>query len=188
MRRKYRFMQENVVVRAVAGTCPCHSACKPPSPLLQANRAGASEKVPAIESTLQAIAAVASSAAKGEDLVTHYNLSDQVFAEARVPPTDKVAVYLGVRMGGRARWLPPQRPPTPRPSLPRQANVTLEYPIAEAQAMLEKQLAVFRTKLVRRGRRGERDGAQGPPTGACPPRAASVGGLHGGRGVPAGPD
>lgn len=32
--------------------------------------------------------------------MTHYNLSDQVFAEARVPPTDRVAVYLGVRSAG----------------------------------------------------------------------------------------
>lgn len=107
-------MQENVVVRAGLLAGVGSRSCENPS-LLQANRAGASEKVPAIESTLQAIAAVASSATRGEDLVTHYNLSDQVFAEARVPPTDKVAVYLGVSGGGRGgrgmRGLPPLLPP-----------------------------------------------------------------------------
>ena len=50
-----------------------------------------------------------------EEMVTNYMLSDQVFCDARVAPTDKICLWLG-------------------------ANVMLEYSLEEANELLSKNL------------------------------------------------
>jgi len=73
-------------------------------------------QVPDIKSSLVMIKKLRARQASGESLDTQFLLSDQVYAKARIPPTDKVSLWLG-------------------------ANVMLEYTLDDAEALLSKNLA-----------------------------------------------
>lgn len=57
-----------------------------------------------------------------EELNTHFLMSSQLYSRARIPPTDKVCLWLG-------------------------ANVMLEYPLEEAKSLLEKNLITSNSNL-----------------------------------------
>ena len=73
-------------------------------------------KVPELAKTVDSLVQMDAQAERGEELVTHYELAQSVYAKARVklPEEDKVCLWLG-------------------------ANVMLEYPRAEAIALLGQQ-------------------------------------------------
>ena len=82
-------------------------------------------KKPEIEKTYAALCAMEEQAKKGEPLVMHYELAQSVSAKANVnvQESDKVCLWLG-------------------------ANVMLEYPRAEAIALLAQQLADCKKALA----------------------------------------
>ncbi|KAH3734512.1 prefoldin subunit 3-like [Dreissena polymorpha] len=70
-------------------------------------------QIPDIKKSLDIISHLQAKKSSSEAMETRFLLSDQVFARARVPPTDKVCLWLG-------------------------ANVMLEYNIDDAEALLRK--------------------------------------------------
>ena len=82
-------------------------------------------KVPELAKTVDSLVQMDAQAERGEELVTHYELAQSVYAKARVklPEEDKVCLWLG-------------------------ANVMLEYPRAEAIELLRQQLADAKTALA----------------------------------------
>lgn len=70
-------------------------------------------KLPDIVSTKEAVTNMMSASADGEETIVTYQLSENIFSRARVPPTDKVSLWLG-------------------------ANVMLEYTLEEAIELLTK--------------------------------------------------
>merc|ERR550519_258764 len=94
MHQKYKFIENNLTMR----------------------RKRLKNQVPDIKSSLVMIKKLRERKAASEALETHFLLSDQVFAKATIPPTDKVCLWLG-------------------------ANVMLEYTLEDAEALLSKNLA-----------------------------------------------
>ena len=82
-------------------------------------------KVPELAKTVDSLVQMDAQAERGEELVTHYELAQSVYAKARVklPEEDKVCLWLG-------------------------ANVMLEYPRAEAIALLGQQFSDAKTALA----------------------------------------
>lgn len=78
--------------------------------LLQ-KRARLKRQMPDFEQSLEVIKLLE----KKQDLETHFLMSSQLYSHARVPPTDKVCLWLG-------------------------ANVMLEYPLPEAKELLNNNL------------------------------------------------
>lgn len=82
-----------------------------------------------------------------------YSLADNVFARASADLTGTVCLWLGVRCsidGTLGSPLMPARPPARPPAF--QANVMLEYTYEEAEALLQKNLANAKGKMVRKDR------------------------------------
>ncbi|CAG0888744.1 unnamed protein product [Cyprideis torosa] len=79
-------------------------------------------QIPEIEKSLELLARLEHKRAKEENLDTLFLLSDHLHLKARVPPTENVGLWLG-------------------------ANVMLEYSIADAKALLEKNLQNARNNL-----------------------------------------
>lgn len=77
------------------------------------------EKIAEVRRALKAVKALTETAARSgdnpKDIETHFELSDGVYAKARIPPSDKVCLWLG-------------------------ANVMVEYTGKEATALLSKNL------------------------------------------------
>ncbi|KAL0969949.1 hypothetical protein UPYG_G00235030 [Umbra pygmaea] len=79
-------------------------------------------QIPQIKQTLEILRHMQKKKDTTDPMETHFLLADNVYCKASVPPTDKVCLWLG-------------------------ANVMLEYDIDEAQALLEKNLAVASRNL-----------------------------------------
>jgi len=101
MHQKYKFMENSLLMR----------------------RKRLRGQVPDIKSSLVMIKKLREKAAEGEKMDTQFLLSDQVFAKAEIPPTEKVCLWLG-------------------------ANVMLEYTLDDAEALLSKNLASAETNLA----------------------------------------
>ncbi|XP_013403501.1 prefoldin subunit 3 [Lingula anatina] len=82
---------------------------------LMTKRGRLKSQVPDIRSTLDIVKHMISKKDSSETLETRFLLSDQLYAKAKIPPTDKVCLWLG-------------------------ANVMLEYTIDDAEALLTKNL------------------------------------------------
>ena len=86
--------------------------------------------------------------------MTKFELADTLFAKANVRHTDKVYLWLGVRLPThpQAAALPPQpanaRAPLSFALVRAQANVMLEYTLDEAKALLQKNVETSRTNLT----------------------------------------
>jgi len=89
--QKYKFMETNLVSR----------------------RRRLKSQVPDITSSLAMIEQLRQKAEKQEEMETQFLLSDQAYAKAKIPPTDKVCLWLG-------------------------ANVMLEYSLDDAEDLLRK--------------------------------------------------
>ena len=98
--QKYKFMEANLVQK----------------------KARLTTQIPDIKSTLSSIKFLKSKK-DGADLIkSQFMLSDQLFVHAKIPPTNKVCLWLG-------------------------ANVMLEYDIDEAESLLQKNLETAEANL-----------------------------------------
>lgn len=79
-------------------------------------------QIPELERSLEMIEKLQSEKNNSQDLETQFLLSEQVFARAVVPPTDKVCLWLG-------------------------ANVMLEYTLDDAQELLVKNIEAAKRNL-----------------------------------------
>ena len=79
-------------------------------------------QIPDLERSLEMIKKLQSEKNNSTDLETQFALSDQVYAKAVIPPTDKVCLWLG-------------------------ANVMLEYTLDDAQEMLTKNIEAAKRNL-----------------------------------------
>ncbi|XP_066588692.1 prefoldin subunit 3 [Prorops nasuta] len=73
------------------------------------------EQIPDLERALEMIEKLQTEKNNSKNLETHFLLSEQVYAKAIIPPTDKVCLYLG-------------------------ASVMLEYTLDDAQVLLNKNI------------------------------------------------
>ncbi|KAL4232552.1 Prefoldin subunit 3 [Mactra antiquata] len=89
---------------------------------LSTKKARLKGQIPDIKKTLDIIAHLQTKKSSSEAMETRFLLSDQVYAKARVPPTDKVCLWLG-------------------------ANVMLEYNLDDAEALLKKNQEVATKSL-----------------------------------------
>ncbi|XP_040578896.1 prefoldin subunit 3 [Lepeophtheirus salmonis] len=89
--RKYKFMESNLVTR----------------------RKRLKSQIPDIASSLVLIKELRAKNESKEETETRFLFSDQVYAKARIPPTEKVCLWLG-------------------------ANVMLEYTLDDAESLLKK--------------------------------------------------
>ena len=80
------------------------------------------EQIPDLENSLEMIDKLQKQKAIGAEMETRFILSDQVYAKAVVPPTDKVNLWLG-------------------------ANVMLEYSLDDAQQLLTKNIEAAKRNL-----------------------------------------
>jgi prefoldin subunit 5 len=99
-----------------------HSKYKLMEHKLNQNLATANSKIPEITKTLDALDFLQRKQDEAQALTTQYALTDLVFCEADVPPQATVHLWLG-------------------------ANVMVEYPISEARALLQRNLASATTNL-----------------------------------------
>jgi len=83
-------------------------------------------QVPDIKSSLLVIEKLREKKKEDQSMDTQFLLSDQVFAKAEIPPTDKVCLWLG-------------------------ANVMLEYTLDDAEELLKKNLASAEKQLAEIG-------------------------------------
>jgi len=79
-------------------------------------------QIPDIEQTLEMLKHLKAKKEAKEDMDTDFLLTEQVYCKAKVPPTEKVCLWLG-------------------------ANVMLEYPLDEAEALLSKNLAAAKRNV-----------------------------------------
>jgi len=79
-------------------------------------------QIPDIEQTLEMLKHLRAKKEAEEDITTDFLLTEQVYCKAKVPPTEKVCLWLG-------------------------ANVMLEYPLDEAEALLSKNLTAATTNV-----------------------------------------
>jgi len=79
-------------------------------------------QIPDIEQTLEMLKHLKAKKEAEEDMTTDFLLTEQVYCKAKVPPTEKVCLWLG-------------------------ANVMLEYPLDEAEALLSKNLAAAKKNV-----------------------------------------
>ncbi|XP_045196249.1 prefoldin subunit 3-like [Mercenaria mercenaria] len=89
---------------------------------LNTKKARLKAQIPDIKKTLDIIAHLQTRKNSSEPMETRFLLSDQVYAKARVPPTDKVCLWLG-------------------------ANVMLEYNLDDAETLLKKNQEVATKSL-----------------------------------------
>ncbi|ESP05358.1 hypothetical protein LOTGIDRAFT_202995 [Lottia gigantea] len=79
-------------------------------------------QIPDIKTSLDIVKHLLERKTNADPLETRFLLSDQVYAKAKIPPTDKVCLWLG-------------------------ANVMLEYNLDDAQKLLEKNLGTAKKTL-----------------------------------------
>lgn len=72
-------------------------------------------QIPDIKSSLDIVRHMKSKQESPDDIDTHFLLSDQVYVKAKIPPTDRVCLWLG-------------------------ANVMLEYTLDDAESLLSRNL------------------------------------------------
>ncbi|KAK0168657.1 hypothetical protein PV327_002434 [Microctonus hyperodae] len=89
---------------------------------LASKRRRLKSQIPDLERALEMIKKLQAEKSSSKDLETQFLLSEQVFAKATVPPTDKVCLWLG-------------------------ANVMLEYTLDDAQELMAKNIEAAKTKL-----------------------------------------
>lgn len=89
---------------------------------LASKRRRLKSQIPDLERALEMIKKLQAEKSSSQDLETQFLLSEQVFAKATVPPTDKVCLWLG-------------------------ANVMLEYTLDDAQELMVKNIEAAKTKL-----------------------------------------
>ncbi|CAE7857274.1 VBP1 [Symbiodinium sp. KB8] len=85
------------------------------------NRKRIQMKLPDLEKSLEVVKMLQAKKEAAETLSTRFNLSDNVYAQAKVEPDDRVCVWLG-------------------------ADVMLEYTYTEAEEMLTKRVADAKAK------------------------------------------
>ena len=90
---------------------------------LQQNRIRLGNKLPEIKRALDTVKLLCDKATTGEELDMHFELTDSVYAKARVKDAESVYLWLG-------------------------ANVMLEYPLDEARALLETNHANCKKNLA----------------------------------------
>lgn len=83
---------------------------------LQRRVTGLNEKMPDIQKTLETVRFLKTRTDESDPIETTFELNDTLYAQASIPPTDEVYLWLG-------------------------ANVMLAYPIDEAETLLESKLA-----------------------------------------------
>jgi len=79
-------------------------------------------QIPDIEQTLEMLKHLKLKKEADEVMTTDFLLTEQVYCKAKVPPTEKICLWLG-------------------------ANVMLEYPLDEAEALLSKNLSAAKTNV-----------------------------------------
>ncbi|KJZ76791.1 Putative prefoldin subunit 3 [Hirsutella minnesotensis 3608] len=89
---------------------------------LQRRMAGLREKIPDIQKTLETVRFLKSRKDEADPITTTFELNETLYAQADVPPTEEVYIWLG-------------------------ANVMLSYPIEEAETLLRSKLATAKTSL-----------------------------------------
>ena len=99
-----------------------HSKYKLMEHKLTQNIAHLRSKVPEIEKNIDTVKLLKQRSDDQEELVTDFGITDLCYAQAVVPPTDKVHLWLG-------------------------ANVMVEYTLEEALALLEKNLTSAKANL-----------------------------------------
>eukprot|EP00842_Homolaphlyctis_polyrhiza_P004404 jgi/Hompol1/4965/HPOL_004056-RA len=100
MVQKYRFMESHLLQR----------------------KAGLESKIPEIRKTKDMVKYLVDNQDSEEPIIADFELSETLWAKAKIPPTDKVNLWLG-------------------------ANVMLEYPVDEALDLLSKKLNSATTSL-----------------------------------------
>ncbi|KAM4057887.1 prefoldin subunit [Hirsutella rhossiliensis] len=90
---------------------------------LQRRMAGLKEKIPDIQKTLDTVQFLKSRKDETDPIQTTFELNETLYAQANVPPTDEVYIWLG-------------------------ANVMLSYPIEEAETLLRSKLATAKASLT----------------------------------------
>jgi prefoldin subunit 5 len=90
---------------------------------LQQNRIRLGNKLPEIKRALDTVTLLCDKADTGEELDMHFELTDSVYAKAKVKDAESVYLWLG-------------------------ANVMLEYPLDEARALLETNHANCKKNLA----------------------------------------
>ncbi|XP_048769454.1 prefoldin subunit 3-like isoform X1 [Ostrea edulis] len=89
---------------------------------LNTKKARLKAQVPDIKTSLDIVKHLQSRKDSSDPMETRFLLSDQVYAKARIPPTDRVNLWLG-------------------------ANIMLEYSIEDAEVLLEKNLEAANKSL-----------------------------------------
>ena len=79
-------------------------------------------KLPELERTLDIVKELIARAEKDEEMITDFELANTVYAKAKIPPAKTVNLWLG-------------------------ASVMLEYPLAEAKALLEENFSNCKKNL-----------------------------------------
>jgi len=97
---KYRFMEVNLVQK----------------------KRRLKNQIPEIKTSLDVLKLMRSRKESGQDMESNFMLSDEVYMTAKIPPTDKINLWLG-------------------------ANVMLEYSLDEADALLTKNLETANKNL-----------------------------------------
>lgn len=77
-----------------------------------AQKRATQRKIPDIQQAIEVVEFLKKKAIEGEDLSTHFPLTDNCHIKATIPPTENVCLWLG-------------------------ANVMLEYPVADAEELLK---------------------------------------------------
>ncbi|KAK3098878.1 hypothetical protein FSP39_023913 [Pinctada imbricata] len=90
---------------------------------LNTKKARLKTQIPDIKTSLDIVRHLKSRKDSTDPLETRFLLSDQVYAKAKIPPTDRVSLWLG-------------------------ANVMLEYSIEDAKVLLEKNLEAASKSLT----------------------------------------
>ncbi|ROT35815.1 prefoldin subunit [Sodiomyces alkalinus F11] len=89
---------------------------------LQKRKAGLKDKIPDIQKTLDSVRFLKIRKDDTEPIETTFELNDTLYANAMIPPTNEVYIWLG-------------------------ANVMLSYPIDEAETLLESKLSTAKQSL-----------------------------------------
>ncbi|RDA91272.1 hypothetical protein CP533_6340 [Ophiocordyceps camponoti-saundersi (nom. inval.)] len=109
---------------------------------LQRRMAGLKDKLPDIQKTLDAVRFLKAPKDESDPIETTFEFNDTLYAQAKIPPTDEVYIWLGVRspmIEGDVREADRLTKA--------QANVMLSYPIDEAETLLQSKLKTAKTSL-----------------------------------------
>lgn len=112
----------NDVQRTIRSLDEFHSKYKFMEYNLTSKRKRLKMQIPDLERSLDMIEKLKTEKTNNKELETEFLLSDQIFARAIIPPTDKVCLWLG-------------------------ANVMLEYSLEDAQELLMKNIEAAKKNL-----------------------------------------